>query len=124
MWGGGEYVDCPEVLLASTGWEGVGRHKERGIEMAYTLTHARVLTSRVSRTRKHIGCCRQKRISVEEREYIENSIAAVQSRSETVPTPWASIFKSIPVWAIVVNHTTQVQLALAHCAVVSVCVCV
>eukprot|EP00043_Microstomoeca_roanoka_P000892 m.29807 g.29807 ORF g.29807 m.29807 type:complete len:547 (-) comp10552_c0_seq2:219-1859(-) len=47
------------------------------------------------------------RITPEERDYIEGSIAAVQGRKRDVPVPWKGIFTSLPVWAIIINHTTQ-----------------
>ncbi|EGD78838.1 hypothetical protein PTSG_01814 [Salpingoeca rosetta] len=50
---------------------------------------------------------KHKRISAEERDYIMGSISAVQGKQEHVPTPWKAIFTSVPVYAIIVNHTTQ-----------------
>ncbi|KAK3872158.1 hypothetical protein Pcinc_022759 [Petrolisthes cinctipes] len=44
------------------------------------------------------------RISRSERKYIEESLGTVV-KSEKPPVPWKSVFKSMPVWAIIVAHT-------------------
>ncbi|KAI4490216.1 hypothetical protein M0802_010850 [Mischocyttarus mexicanus] len=47
------------------------------------------------------------RISVEERNYIEESIGTTSSIKH-FPVPWKSIFTSLPVWAILITHACSV----------------
>ncbi|XP_015177637.1 PREDICTED: sialin [Polistes dominula] len=47
------------------------------------------------------------RISVEERNYIEESIGTTSS-TKHFPVPWKSIFTSLPVWAILITHGCSV----------------
>ncbi|KAL2741019.1 sialin-like isoform X1 [Vespula squamosa] len=47
------------------------------------------------------------RISVEERNYIEESIGTTSSIKH-FPVPWKSIFTSLPVWAILITHGCSV----------------
>ncbi|XP_057302082.1 sialin-like [Hydractinia symbiolongicarpus] len=49
----------------------------------------------------------QPKISPEELEYIQSSLSDDKPDREMVKTPWKDIFKSIPVWAIIVAHTTE-----------------
>eukprot|EP00056_Hartaetosiga_gracilis_P007296 m.106573 g.106573 ORF g.106573 m.106573 type:complete len:542 (-) comp12676_c0_seq1:125-1750(-) len=50
---------------------------------------------------------KDKWITDSERDYIEGSIIRTQGKDDNVSVPWKGIFSSLPVWSIVVNHTTN-----------------
>lgn len=84
-------------LIASLGWESVF-YVTGAIGLTWSIAWFGLIYDSPSQ---------HPRISMEERNYIEESIGTTAT-TEHLPVPWKSILTSVPVWAIVVTHGCSV----------------